>query len=108
VTAYEEAAIAERQHLQTASFRLLPDPNTVNMVIRYEAHLTCQLNQGQQELEATRTGRHGRPTPLLRLDAQGPTQALAPVETTIVGVHETPATPHANMRQAERHRISGT
>jgi hypothetical protein len=40
VTAYEEAAIAERQHLETASAHLLPHPLDIDKIIRYEAHLS--------------------------------------------------------------------
>jgi hypothetical protein len=79
VPAYEEAAIAERQHLEVASARLLPHPNAINLVIRYEAHLTRELYKALHELEAMRAERHGRPTPLIRLDALSPTEALAPM-----------------------------
>ena len=50
VAAYEGAAIAERQHLATASARLLPHPVDVDRVIRYEAHLSRQLYQGLHQL----------------------------------------------------------
>ena len=43
VTAYEEAAIAERQDLETASARWLPHPLDIDKIIRFEAHLTRQL-----------------------------------------------------------------
>jgi hypothetical protein len=79
VPVYEEAAIAERQHLEMASARLLPHPNAINLVIRYEAHLTRELYKALHELEAMRAERHGRPTPLIRLDALSPTEALAPI-----------------------------
>jgi hypothetical protein len=108
VTAYEEAAIAERENLPIASARLLPHPNAINMVIRYEAHLTRQLYQALHELEAMRAERRGRAMPLVRVDAQGPTEALAPTGATIVGVHARPATPHSEMTQAAHHRISET
>jgi hypothetical protein len=45
VVAYEEAAIAEREHLETASARLLPHPLDIDKIIRYEAHLTRQFYQ---------------------------------------------------------------
>ena len=77
--AYEEAATAARQHLETASARLLPHPNVIDMVIRYEAHLKRQLLQALHELEAMRAERRGRPMPLLRVDTLSPTEALAPI-----------------------------
>jgi hypothetical protein len=77
VTAYEEAVIAERQHLEAVSARLLPHPLDLDKVIRYEAHLTRQLYQALHELEAMRAARRGQPAPLLRVDVQGPAQALA-------------------------------
>jgi hypothetical protein len=70
VTAYEAAAIAERQHLATASARLLPHPLDIDKIIRYEAHLNRQLYQALHQLEAMRAERHGQPTPLLRVDVQ--------------------------------------
>ncbi len=77
VTAYEEAAIAERQHVQPASTRLLPHPIDIDKIIRYEAHLTRQLYQALHELEAMRAARRGQPAPLLRVDVQDPAGALA-------------------------------
>ena len=71
VTTYEEAAIAERQHLPTASARLLPHPLEIDKIIRYEAHLSRQLFQALHELEAMRAARRGQPAPLLRVDLQG-------------------------------------
>ena len=70
VTAYETAAIAERQHLATASARLLPHPLDIDKIIRYEAHLNRQLYQALNQLEAMRAERHGQSTPLLRVDVQ--------------------------------------
>jgi hypothetical protein len=70
VTAYEGAAIAERQHLATASARLLPHPLDIDKIIRYEAHLNRQLYQALHQLEAMRAERHGQSTPLLRVDVQ--------------------------------------
>jgi hypothetical protein len=54
VTAYEEAAIGERQHLETVSARLLPHPLDLDKIIRFEAHLTRQLYHALHELEAMR------------------------------------------------------
>jgi hypothetical protein len=70
VAAYETAAIAERQHLATASARLLPHPLEIDRIIRYEAHLNRQLYQALHQLEAMRAERRGQPTPLLRVDVQ--------------------------------------
>ena len=70
VAAYETAAIAERQHLATASARLLPHPLDIDKIIRYEAHLSRQLYQALHQLEAMRAERQGQPTPLLRVDVQ--------------------------------------
>src|SRR2546428_6547341 len=77
VTAYEEAAIAERQHLATASAHLLPHPLDIDKIIRYEAHLSRQFYQALHELEALRAARCGQPTPLVRVGVQGPAEALA-------------------------------
>jgi hypothetical protein len=70
VAAYETAAIAERQHLATASARLLPHPLDIDKVIRFEAHLNRQVYQALHQLEAMRAERHGQSTPLLRVDVQ--------------------------------------
>ncbi len=77
VTAYEEATIAERQHLEKASARLLPHPVDIDKLIRYEAHLTRQLFQPLHELESMRAARRGQPAPLLRVDVQGAADQLA-------------------------------
>ncbi len=70
VAAYEAASIAERQHLATASARLLPHPLDIDKIIRYEAYLSRQLYQALHQLEAMRAERQGQPTPLLRVDVQ--------------------------------------
>ncbi len=70
VAAYEAAAIAERQHLATASARLLPHPLDIDKIIRYEAHLNRQVYQALHQLEAMRAERRGQSTPLLRVDVQ--------------------------------------
>jgi hypothetical protein len=77
VRAYEEATIAERQHLEVASARLLPHPDEIDKIIRYEAHLGRQLYQALHELEAMRAARRGQPTPLVRVDVQDPDGTLA-------------------------------
>ena len=68
VTAYEEAALAERQDLATASARLLPHPLDLDKIIRFEAHLNRQLYQALHELESRRAERRGESAPLVRVD----------------------------------------
>ena len=80
VTTYEEVAIAEREHLETASARLLPHPLDIDKIIRYEAHLARQFYQALHELESMRAARRGQPAPLLRVDVHGPAEKLAATE----------------------------
>jgi hypothetical protein len=83
LTAYEDATLAERQHLKEVSARLLPHPNDLDKIIRYEAHLNRQLYQALHELEAMRAARCGQSTPLVRMDVQGLPAALpTPTVTT--------------------------
>jgi len=82
VTAYEEAAIAERQHLEMPSARLLPEPFVIDKIIRYEAHLNRQLFSALHELEALRAARWGQPTQLVRVDLQGAAEVLAATKAT--------------------------
>ena len=51
--------------------RLLPNEDTLNKVIRYEAHLHRQLLQTMHELEALQARRQGLQAPLARVDVQG-------------------------------------
>lgn len=51
--------------------RLLPDGETLQKLVRYEAHLNRQLYQALHELEALQARRQGEPTPLARVDVQG-------------------------------------
>ena len=71
VTAYETAAIAERQDLESASARLLPHPLDIDKIIRYEAHLSRQLYQALHALEAMQAERRGQSAPLLRVFVHG-------------------------------------
>jgi hypothetical protein len=80
VSAYEESAIAERQHLETPSARLLPSPLDIDKIIRYEAHLTRQFYQALHELEAMRAAHCGQPAPLLRVDVQDSAEVLGAKE----------------------------
>ena len=68
ITAYEEAAIAERHDLESLSARLLPSPFDIDKIIRYEAHLSRQLYQALHELESMRAERCGHSAPLVRVD----------------------------------------
>ena len=77
MTAYEEATLAERQHLELASARLLPHPADLDKIIRYEAHLSRQLFYALHELEAMRAGRRGDRAPLLRVDVHTEAETLA-------------------------------
>ena len=77
VTAYEEAAIAERHDLESPSARLLPSPFDLDKIIRYEAHLSRQLFQALHELEAMRAQRRGQETPLVRVDVQDAPSSVA-------------------------------
>jgi hypothetical protein len=47
---------------------LLPDDRTLEMLVRYEAHLNRVLNHTLHELEALQDRRRGNPTPLARVD----------------------------------------
>jgi hypothetical protein len=80
VTAYEEAAIAERHDLEAPSARLLPGPLDIDKIIRYEAHLNRILYQALHALEAMRAERRGQPAPLLRVDVHGAPDRIATAE----------------------------
>jgi len=73
VMMYESASIDERQHLEQLSARLLPHPLDIDKIIRYEAHLRRLLYEALHELEAMQDARHGKPTPLLRVDVNNDT-----------------------------------
>jgi hypothetical protein len=51
--------------------RLLPDPDTLNTWIRYDAHRNRQFCRALHELEALRARRQGGVAPLARVDVQG-------------------------------------
>jgi len=51
--------------------RLLPDGDTLNKVVRYEAHLNRQLYQALHELEALQARRRDLLAPLARLEVHG-------------------------------------
>ena len=75
VTTYEEAAIAERQHLPAASARVLPHPLDIDKVITYETHLSRQFFHASYELESRQAARSGQRAPLIRLDIHGATRS---------------------------------
>ena len=77
VTAYEEAAIAERHDLESSSARLLPSPFDIDKIIRYEAHLSRQLYQALHELEAMRAERRGQAARLVRVDVHDAPDPMA-------------------------------
>jgi hypothetical protein len=58
----------------------LPVGNELDKIMRYEAHLSRQLDQAKHELEVLQKQRRGEATPLVRLNVQGaPEQSgLAP------------------------------
>jgi hypothetical protein len=60
----------ERIEMQTG-IRMLPDPETRNNIMRYEAHLHRLLNQTLHELEAMQARRRGEHTTLARIDVSG-------------------------------------
>ncbi len=50
---------------------VLPDPSSLDQIIRYEAHLNRQLYQAMHELEVLQDRRKGRATPLARVQVHG-------------------------------------
>ena len=68
-TIYADRVARERETMRRE--RLLPDEDTLNKVIRYEAHLHRQLLQTMHELEALQARRQGLQAPLARVDVQG-------------------------------------
>jgi len=68
VAAFEDAVLGERQDLAMASARLLPHPQDLDRIIRFEAHLNRQLYQALHELEARQAERRDQSAPLLRVD----------------------------------------
>jgi hypothetical protein len=69
VERYETESAALASHSDAlAPDRLLPAPDALERVMRYEAHLHRQLTTVLHELEAAQTRRRGGATPLARLD----------------------------------------
>jgi hypothetical protein len=77
VTAYEVAAIAERQDSSTISARLLPHPLDIDKIVRLEAHLSRQFFLALHELESRQAARSGQRASLIRLDIHGAPEAVA-------------------------------
>ena len=63
--------------------RLLPPPDAVDRVVRYEAHLHRLLTSTLHELEALQSRRRGDPAPLARLDVSGDPAAPADSSLTL-------------------------
>jgi hypothetical protein len=66
-----EAEKVERDLLNMARERLLPDEKTLEKVAKYETHLSRGLYKALHELEALQTRRFGGNVPLARLDVDG-------------------------------------
>lgn len=62
---------ARRRFERARAAATLPQPEVLDRVIRYEAHLNRQLLAALHELEALQARRAGRPAPLARLDVTG-------------------------------------
>jgi hypothetical protein len=62
--------VADAIH-ETAGAHLLPPPDVLDRVMRYESHLHRQLTAVLHELEAAQTRRRGGHIPLARLDLSG-------------------------------------
>ena len=67
----EDSMTLEKIEMQTG-IRMIPEPETLNMIMRYESHLHRLLLQLLHELEAMQARRKGEQTPLARLDISGP------------------------------------
>lgn len=65
------AARWERQASRLRRERTLPNPQDLDRVMRYEAHLHRQMTQTLHELEAMQERRRGHAAPLARLDLSG-------------------------------------
>ena len=68
---FEVGVTPEKVQMQTG-VRMVPDPETLNVITRYESHLHRQLLQTLHELEAMQDRRRGERSPLSRLDITGP------------------------------------
>jgi hypothetical protein len=66
--AESQLAEIDRQLDRSRHSRLLTDSDNIDKVVRYEAHLTRQLNSTLHELEALQARRQGQPTPLARVE----------------------------------------
>jgi hypothetical protein len=74
ITRYEVACVVAKGSLEPMNAeadRLLPYPEDVDRIVRYEAHLSKQFYLALHELEAQQERRQGRAAPLARVDIQG-------------------------------------
>jgi hypothetical protein len=74
ITRYEVACVVDKASdglMDDEADQLLPDPEEVDRIIRYEAHLSREFYRALHELEAQQRRRHGKAAPLARVDIQG-------------------------------------
>jgi hypothetical protein len=74
ITRYEVACVGAKEHegpRDDPADRLLPYPEEIACLVRYEAHVSRQFYQALHELEAQQARRHGQAAPLARVDIQG-------------------------------------
>lgn len=67
----EEGREMARQLNRRRRARLLPTPQDINTILRYEAHISRELYRALHELEALRNIRRGEAAPLARLEVNG-------------------------------------
>jgi hypothetical protein len=78
ITRYEVACLVAKGREAPSddqADRLLPDPEDIDRIVRYEAHLSRQFYQALHELGAQQARRHGQAAPLARVDIQGLSEA---------------------------------
>ncbi|HEY8171445.1 MAG TPA: hypothetical protein VIH21_00035 [Dehalococcoidia bacterium] len=68
IAARQEVISRQGNAITTATYRYLPAENEVNVIVRYEGHLSRQLYQALHELEASQRRRRGEDAPLARID----------------------------------------
>jgi hypothetical protein len=69
--AEQERSEAAVQVAREQKRRIIPSEPEREKVARYEAHLSRELYKAMHELEALQERRHGRPSPLARIDIEG-------------------------------------
>ena len=73
ITRYEVACVVAKGSegpIDDQADRLLPYPEDIDRIVRYEAHLSRQFHQALHELEAQQARRQGQAAPLARVDVQ--------------------------------------